>query len=321
VRLANDIATAAVAPNLRAHIDAASIDFLDSDGACSLDFAGERVAGLRIVTGHGTELAVALQVGPIDGVGGHLERLGRQEEIPAAESVPIRYVARLFQRQSAEEASLALHYLLAAASADADRAAASAAESSAVRPNQSTELDTLPTGRDQVTNSPGNLALLAAIKDRYETARGFRTRRALRRSAREAVRRLDPTTMQDLRPDLARFVKRMLAHTGRLRTIDDDLGKVRAAVAQHRYPSRVPSLRRYLRKRLVSYGTQGPRRARAGVLLPQALPGHRRTVPPLRRLVDAVADHLRDHRGGTGLRRRVGARIRRPPDVQRRRGG
>jgi hypothetical protein len=79
----------------------------------------------------------------------------------------------LFQRQSKEEASLALHYLLAAPSADADRAA-SAALTSAAAPRESSELDTLPTGRDQVANSPGNIALLAGIKDRYEAARGFR---------------------------------------------------------------------------------------------------------------------------------------------------
>src|SRR5262249_53545589 len=94
-RLARDIAATVVEPNLRAHIGAAAIDLLGSDDARSLGFAGEHVVGLRIVTDHNAELAVALEVGPIDGVGGHVERLGRREEVPAGESAPVRDVARL----------------------------------------------------------------------------------------------------------------------------------------------------------------------------------------------------------------------------------
>ncbi len=248
-KLAQDIATAAAEPALAANIGAASIHFVDSAESRALGFAGEDLVGLRIVTEAGNELVVSLQAGPLDGVGGHLERLGRQEEVPESVAVPVRYVARLFQRQSPQQAALALHYLLGAARADVD-----------ARPGESsttTELDTLPTGRDQVANSPGNVALLNAIRSRYRTARGFRTRRALRSTAWETVRRLDPATVGNLEGELATFVGEMLNRRRPSITVDEDLDRVRAAVAQRRYPSRVPPLGRYLRKRLLSYGTQG----------------------------------------------------------------
>jgi hypothetical protein len=149
------------------------------------------------------------------------------------------YLARLFQRQTIEDAGLALHYLLASAIAQTQSAG-----------------QTLPATRDRIAHSPGNVALLAAVSDRYRAARGFRARRALRAAAAEIVGRMDRHTLEDLDPELFRFVDKMLRPSRRRSEFDETLTKTRQDVAERSYPSRIPTLRRYLQKRVITYGSQ-----------------------------------------------------------------